>query len=375
MKKLVLALGAMAMACGKEAPPPPPPLPVQVIGVSARDVPVVVEFTGEVRGAEDVQVMARVAGFLQEQAYREGDLVKKGDLLFVIDPKPFESAVAQARAAVAEAQAMLGRATIQVNRLRPLAAQNAVSQQDLDNAVASEAASRAALDGAQAQLEKAQLDLGYTRVTSPMNGLAGLRQIDLGTYVGAPQPTVLTVVSRINPVRFDFGIAESEYLALVAGNPTAEERAQRRGNLELVLADGTVFPERGRVTVVGRGVDPTTGTLPIQAEFPNPKGVLRPGQFARIRVPLRIERSAVVVPQRAIQEIQGTYNVAVVNADSTIEIRPVKVTHRVGDEWVIGSGLTAGERIVVEGLQKVRQGAKVRPVAAGAATGDSAGAR
>jgi len=374
MKKLVLALGALAMACGKEAPPPPPPVPVQIMAVGSRDVPVIAEFTGEVRGAEDVQVMARVAGFLQEQAYREGELVKKGDLLFVIDPKPYEAAVSQARAAVAEAQAMLTRATVQVNRLRPLAAQNAVSQQDLDNAVASEAGSKAALEGAQAQLEKAQLDLGYTRVTSPMDGLAGLRQIDLGTYVGAPQPTVLTVVSRINPIRFDFGIAESEYLAL-ARDATPEMRRQRRNDLHLVLADGTVFPETGRVTVVGRGVDPTTGTLPIQAEFPNPGGVLRPGQFARIRVPLRIERSAVVVPQRAIQELQGTYSVAVVNPDSTIEIRPVKVTHRVGNEWVVGSGLTPGERIVVEGLQKVRQGAKVAPAEAPAARSDSAGAR
>ena len=374
MKKLVLALGALAMACGKEAPPPPPPVPVQIMAVGSRDVPVIAEFTGEVRGAEDVQVMARVAGFLQEQAYREGELVKKGDLLFVIDPKPYEAAVSQARAAVAEAQAMLTRATVQVNRLRPLAAQNAVSQQDLDNAVASEAGSKAALEGAQAQLEKAQLDLGYTRVTSPMDGLAGLRQIDLGTYVGAPQPTVLTVVSRINPIRFDFGIAESEYLAL-ARDATPETRRQRRNDLHLVLADGTVFPETGRVTVVGRGVDPTTGTLPIQAEFPNPGGVLRPGQFARIRVPLRIERSAVVVPQRAIQELQGTYSVAVVNPDSTIEIRPVKVTHRVGNEWVVGSGLTPGERIVVEGLQKVRQGAKVAPAEAPAARSDSAGAR
>jgi membrane fusion protein (multidrug efflux system) len=186
---------------------------------------------------------------------------------------------------------------------------------------------------------------------------------------------VLTVVSRINPVRFDFGIAESEYLALVR-DATPETRRQRRNDLQLVLADGTVFPEAGRVTVVGRGVDPTTGTLPIQAEFPNPQGVLRPGQFARIRVPLRIERSAVVVPQRAIQELQGTYSVAVVNPDSTVEIRPVKVTHRVGDEWVVGSGLTSGERIVVEGLQKVRQGAKVAPAEApAAAKSDSAGAR
>jgi len=375
MKKLVLALGALVVACGKEAPLPPPPIPVQVSAVANRDVPVMAEFTGEVRGAEDVQVMARVAGFLQEQAYREGELVKKGDLLFVIDPKPYEAAVSQARAAVAEAQAMLTRATVQVNRLRPLAAQNAVSQQDLDNAVASEAGSKAALEGAQAQLEKAQLDLGYTRVTSPIDGVAGLRNIDLGTYVGAPQPTVLTVVSRINPVRFDFGIAESEYLALVR-DATPETRRQRRNDLRLVLADGTVFPETGRVTVVGRGVDPTTGTLPIQAEFPNPRGVLRPGQFARIRVPLRIEKNAVVVPQRAVQELQGTYNVAVVNADSTVEIRPVQVTHRVGAEWVVGSGLTAGERIVVEGLQKVRAGAKVVPLPAeAAARPDSAGVR
>jgi membrane fusion protein (multidrug efflux system) len=374
MKKLVLALGALAAACGEEAPPPPPPVPVQITAVASRDVPVIAEFTGEVRGAEDVQVMARVAGFLQEQAYREGELVRKGDLLFVIDPKPFESAVAKAQADVAQAQAILTRATVQANRLRPLAAQNAVSKQDLDNAEASEAAATASLAGARAVLDKAQLDLGYTRVTSPMDGLAGLRQIDLGTYVGAPQPTVLTVVSRINPVRFDFGIAESEYLALTRDMTAGQRQARGSIALELVLADGTVFPEKGRVTVVGRGVDPTTGTLPIQAEFANPRGVLRPGQFARIRVPLRIDKSAVVVPQRAIQELQGTYNVAVVNADSTIEIRPVKVTHRVGDEWVVGSGLTPGERIVVEGLQKVRQGAKVRPVQAGGAS-DSTGAR
>jgi membrane fusion protein (multidrug efflux system) len=374
MKKLVLALGALLIACGEEAPPPPSPVEVQFIAVSSRDVPVVAEFTGEVRGAEDVQVMARVSGFLQEQAYREGELVRKGDLLFVIDPKPYESAVAKAQADLAQGQALLSRATVQVNRLRPLAAQNAVSRQDLDNAEASEAAAAAAVDGARAMLDKAQLDLGYTRVTAPINGMAGLRQIDLGTYVGAPQPTVLTVVSRIDPIRFDFGIAESEYLALTRGTRD-EDRQARRGALELVLADGTVFQEKGRITVVGRGVDPATGTLPIQAEFPNPRGVRRPGQFARIRVPLRIEKSAVVVPQRAIQELQGTYSVAVVNADSTIELRPVTVSSRVGDEWVVGSGLTPGERIVLEGLQKVRQGIKVRPVQAGAAAGDSAGAR
>jgi membrane fusion protein (multidrug efflux system) len=217
-------------------------------------------------------------------------------------------------------------------------------------------------------------------VLSPLDGLAGLRQIDLGTYVGAPQPTVLTVVSKIDPLRFDFGIAESEYLALAGDTAAAAARAAGRAPgkgiaLHLVLADGTVYPEAGRITAVGRGVDPTTGTLPIQAEFPNPRGLLRPGQFARIRVPLRLDKDAVVVPQRAIQELQGTYNVAVVKADNTIEMRPVQATHRIGSEWVVGSGLKAGERIVVEGLQKVRQGTKVRPTEASAVTVDSTKAR
>jgi membrane fusion protein (multidrug efflux system) len=372
MKQLVLTFVVLTVACGEKTAPPPPLQEVVVAAVSSRDVPVIAEFTGEIRGAEDIQVMARVAGFLQEQAYREGELVKKGDLLFLIDPKPFQAAESKAQADVAQAQAMLNRATVQVNRLRPLAAQNAVSKQDLDNAEASEAAAKGSLDGARAMLDRAQLDLGYTRVTSPIDGVAGLRQIDLGTYVGAPQPTVLTVVSRLDPVRFDFGIAESEYLALVRETPADQRRAARSAAvLELVLADGTVHPHKGRITVVGRGVDPQTGTLPVQAEFPNPQKILRPGQFARVLVPLRLEKNAVVIPQRAIQELQGTYNVAVVRADSTVEIRPVQATYRVGDEWVISSGLASGEQIVVEGLQKVRSGVKVRPAAAAAAKADS----
>lgn len=374
MTARALVLGVLTVACSKPTPPPPPPMQVQVAAAESRTVPVVVEYTGEIRGAEDVQVMARVPGFLQQQAYREGDVVQKGDLLFVIDPRQLESDVARARADVAQQEAILSRATVQVNRLRPLAAKNAVSKQDLDNAEANEAAAKASVDAARAVLERTQLDLSYTRVTSPITGVAGLRQIDLGTYVGAPQPSVLTIVSRLDPVRFDFGVAEAAYLDYIRETPAADRRANREKPVaELVLADGTVHPYKGRITVLGRGVDPNTGTLPIQAVFPNPQGVLRPGQFARIRIPIRLQKDAVVIPQRAVQELQGTYNVAVVQPDSTIEIRPVEVSNQVGSEYVVSKGLTPGERIVVEGLQKVRQGAKVRPaVATSGAPADSA---
>ena len=224
-KSWFFLLTCAAFVSCKTAPPPPPPPPAVVVApVDVKDTPVQAEFTGEVRGGEDVEVRARVAGFLQSMNYREGTLVRKGDLLFVIDPKTFEATVARARAVVAEAKARHDRAMIQVNRLRPLAAQNAVSQQDLDNAIATEEASRASQSAADAQLTTAQLDLSYTRVTSPINGMAGNRLVDAGSYVGSPQPTVLTVVSSLDPVRFDFTISESEYLAL-ARTAKAEGRS------------------------------------------------------------------------------------------------------------------------------------------------------
>lgn len=369
---VLLILGALA---GCKEPPTPPPLPPEVVvqPVDVRDTPVQAEFTGEIRGGEDVEVRARVAGYLQSQHYDEGTVVRKGQLLFTIDPKPFEATVARARADVAEARARHNRAEIQVNRLKPLVADNAVSQQDLDNAVASEEASRASMAGAEAQLTSAELDLGYTRVTSPITGLAGNRQVDVGSYVGSPQPTVLTVVSSLDPVRFDFTIAEAEYLAYARA--IRAEAGKRRGSgpeLELVLADGSVHPEKGRVTVVGRGVNAETGTLPLQATFANPGGLLRPGQFGRVRLPVSTRKNAIVIPQRAVQELQGTYNVFVVGADSIAQVRPIKPANRVGSNWVISEGLEPADRIVVEGLQKVRPGTKVRPTAAKTTAQDSA---
>ena len=359
-----LLLSAAWAGCKSAPPPVPPPPSVVVEPVEVRDTPVQAEFTGQVRGGEDVEVRARVAGFLQSMHYREGSSVKKGDLLFTIDPKPFQATVARARADVAEAKARHDRTVIQVNRLRPLAAQNAVSQQDLDNAIATEEASRASVTAAEAQLTTAQIDLGYTRVTSPISGMAGNRLVDVGSFVGSPQPTVLTVVSSLDPIRFDFTISESEYLALARTAATeGRSSAKDDARLDLVLADGSVHPQKGRVTVVGRGVSSETGTLPLQATFPNPGGVLRPGQFGRIRLPISTRKNAILIPQRAVQELQGTYNVFVVGADSVAQIREVKLANRTESDWVVSKGLEPADRIVVEGLQKVRPGTKVRPMA------------
>jgi len=351
--------------CKKSPPPAPPPPDVVVQPVEVRNTPVQAEFTGEVRGGEDVEVRARVAGFLQSINYKEGTPVRKGKLLFTIDPKPFQATAASARAAMDEAQARHNRAVIQVNRLRPLVAKNAVSQQDLDNAVASEEATRASVAAAEAQLTSANLDLGYTRVTSPIAGMAGNRQVDVGSYVGSPQPTVLTVVSALDPIRFDFTIAEADYLtyAKAIAAQKAKGTARVKPQLQLVLADGSVFPQKGEVTVVGRGVSTETGTLPIQATFPNPGGLLRPGQFGRVRLPITTRQNAIVIPQRAVQELQGTYNVFVVGSDSVAQTREIKPSDRIGSNWVVASGLEPADRIVIEGVQKVRAGIKVRPVA------------
>ena len=355
-----------ALADCKTAPPPaaPPPPAVVVEPVEVRDTPVQAEFTGQVRGGEDVEVRARVAGFLESMHYREGSRVRKGDLLFTIDSKPFQATVARARADVAEAKARHDRTVIQVNRLKPLAAQNAVSKQDLDNAVATEEASRASVTAAEAQLTTAELDLGYCRVTSPITGTAGNRLVDVGSFVGSPQPTVLTVVSSLDTVRFDFTISESEYLALArAAAAEGRSRAKDEAQLELILADGSIHPKKGRVTVVGRGVSAETGTLPLQASFPNPGGLLRPGQFGRVRLPISTRKNAIVIPQRAVQELQGTYNVFVVGPDSVAQIREIKLANRTESGWVVSKGLEPADRIVVEGIQKVRPGTKVRPMA------------
>jgi len=327
------------------------------------------EWAAQTSGAQDVEIRARVRGFLTRKAYQEGGSVRRGDLLFQIDPQEYEAAVAQARASLTEANAGLSKANADVARLRPLVERNAVSRQDYDNALAAQQAAEGRVSAARAALRSAELNLGYTRVTSPIAGVAGVANVDVGSLVGSPDPTLLTVVSQVDTIKVKFRISEQEYLELVRllGGQGREPPRDGEGRLELILADGSTHPAKGRVVTVDRNVDPTTGTLGIEALFPNPGEVVRPGQFARVRAPVATREGAIVVPQRAVRELQGSYQVGVLRRDSTVEIRRVATGARDGSDWVVDSGLVAGDTVVVEGLQKVRAGAKVLPVRASTA--------
>ncbi|HWC72995.1 MAG TPA: efflux RND transporter periplasmic adaptor subunit [Gemmatimonadales bacterium] len=356
----VLALAVVACG-GNGAKAAPTVVDVVVAPVQVRDVPIVQEWAAQTFGANDVEIRARVKGFLTKKAYKEGTLVHRGDLLFQIDPQEYQTAVAQARASLNEAQANLSKANTDVARLRPLAERNAVSRQDLDHAVAAQQAAEGQVAAARAAMNTAQINLGYTKITSPITGLAGVSQADVGSLVGSPGPTLLTVVSQVDSVKVKFRISEQEYLQLRRALGDSVSTAVRRpARLELVLSDGSVYDHKGQVVTVDRNIDPATGTLGIEALFPNPSGFLRPGQFGRVRAPVTTRTNAILVPQRAVREMQGTFSVGLVKPDSTVEVRAIKAGARVGSEWVVDSGLAAGAVIIVDGLQKVRPGGKVR---------------
>jgi membrane fusion protein, multidrug efflux system len=361
---LVAALPCLLVAaCGKQkaavAPPPPEVIVTEVI---QRDVPIVMELVGQTKGSEDVEIRARVEGFLEDVAFAEGSLVKKGQVLYRIDPKPLRATLATSEADLATWQARLVKTQNDVKRLQPLAAQQAVSQQELDNAVAAENAARAQVDAQKATVDKSRLDLGYTTVTSPIGGLVGTTLVKAGNLVGRGESTLLTTVSKVDPILFRAGISEAEYLRLAR---RAAELQKARGDtpvpVDLVLADGTVHPNQGRLDVIERAVDPTTGTLTIQFRFPNPGGLVRPGQYGRARFVLETKKGALLVPQRAVQELQNLHNVAVVGSDNKLAVKSVTVGARVGSLWVVETGLSPTDRVVVEGAQRVRPGTVVSP--------------
>src|SRR6184192_641106 len=420
-----------ATGCGdaSRATATPPPAVVKVEPVVERDVPISVEYVGTLVGSINAQIRARVAGHLMSQNYTEGSPVKAGDLMFQVDPRPFQAALEQAEAQLLQAESQLSQAKAQVSasqaqveqaiaqvaqyqaqvqkaeadqrrteldvgRYTPLATRGSVSQQELDNAVQNNLANlagvaaanaavlnaRASVSQARAALEKSQADvktqeayigaaraaladarlnLGYTRVLSPVAGVAGFRVANIGDYVGPSDAAPLTTVSQVDPIYAEFPISEQRALA-VFRRWDADPRAPRDIELELVLADGSVYPTRGRAAALDRQVDVTTGTVLARGVFPNPGNVLRPGQYAKVRAVVEVRKNALMIPQRAVQDVQGVNQVAVVRADETVDVRTVKVDARIGSLWIIADGLKPGERVIVEGADRVRAGQKVR---------------
>jgi membrane fusion protein (multidrug efflux system) len=333
---------------------------VYVAPVVQRDVPTYLDLVGQTEGFDDVDVRARVEGFLETMNFREGSFVRKGALLYQVDPKPFEAALAGATADKATAQARLEKANNDVARYTPLVAKQAVSQQELDNARAARDAARSQVDAASAAVEKATLDLGYTRVRAPIDGLVGLTKVKAGSLVGRGESTLLTTISKIDPIVLRVGVTEADYLKVAKRAPSRANEAPRAGGIELTLADGVVHPHTGTISTVERAVNASTGTLTLQVAFPNPDSVVRPGQYGRARLLLETKTGALLVPQRAVQELQSLRSVAVVGGDGKVAFRNVKVGPRVDTLWVIEDGVTLGEQVVVEGLQALRDGITVR---------------
>jgi membrane fusion protein (multidrug efflux system) len=359
-------VGTLALvACRKEAPPAvaPPPQAVIAAEVIVRNQRVENEAIGQTRGSQEVEVRARVEGVLEKIHFDEGRSVKQGDLLYTIDPKPYETMLLQASGNLARAEATWTKSRQDLARFEPLMKRNAISRQQYDEAVAGERANAAAVETSKAQVQSAQYQLDYTSILAPTDGLVGKSEVQIGNLVGRGQSTLLTSISKVDPIHVRFSVSEREYLDWVRANPGAQHATTAPKDIfALLLADGSKHPHPGSPVFLDRLVDPTTGTLLIEAAFPNPEKAIRPGQFARVRYATSIQTNAILVPQRAVQEMQAVYSVVVVGEGNKAEFRPVTPGARIGSFWMISSGLRPGEKVVVEGAQKLRPGALLAPV-------------
>ena len=366
-EKLALVIVATALVvCGcKKAPPAPPPPPsVQVMEITTTNVPLDAVIIGQLDSPANVEIRARVEAFVEAMPFAEGTEVKEGDLLFQLDARPYRQRLAAATGSLGESEAALKKYEADVARLKPLAEKRAVPQQDLDNALASVDVGKAAVVSAQARVESAQLELGYCEVRAPTNGLIGAKLVSMGELVGKGQPTLMATMSTLDPIWIYCNVDEVAFLE-------ADEEVRRTGRrvadapVWLIRADGKTHPHEGRIVFVDRTVDVKTGTLRLRAEFPNPldsgnkQRVLRPGMFARMKLDLGIRTNSILVPERVVAELQGKSFVWVVGSDNKVTQRPVTVGSQIGGSLLIVEGLKAGERVVVEGLQKVREGAEV----------------
>ena len=370
MKQIFLAVVSAALllhtlGCGngnvRAAAPPPPPV-VEVAPVIQKDVPVQGEWVGTLEGYVNAQIQPQVSGYLIRQDYHEGAFVKKGQLLFEIDPRPFQAVLDQAKGQLAQAQAQMTNAELNVKRDIPEAEAHAIPQSQLDTDTQSLRGAKASVEAGQAAVEQAELNLGYTRVVSLIDGIAGINTVQVGNLVGPS--TVLTAVSQVSPIKVYFPISEQEYLRMAdGGGPGSVDFLTHASRipLQLTLADGSVYPHPGRIIFADRQVNTQTGTIQIVGEFPNSRNLLRPGQYARIQTPTGNITGALLVPQAAVNQQQGTYQVTIVGADNRAQLRTVEVGPRVGTHWVITTGLKAGERVVAVGAEKAKEGELVNP--------------
>lgn len=354
----VMSLSIAAAACKQSAaakPAAPPPM-VVVVPVLQKDQPIYREWIGTTEGDVNAEIRPKIEGYLLRRNYKEGSFVRQGDLLFEIDPQQFRAQLDQAQANLEQANANLAKTEHDVARFEPLAAQKAMSQQELDNARSAERSARANAGALRAAVDQARMNSAWSRVTSPISGISGIAQAQVGNLV-SPQ-TVLTTVSKVDPIRVLYQMSEQEYLEF-QGDP-----AMRQAELDLILADGSTFPHKGHLLLSGREVNVKTGTIAIIGLFQNPGNVLRPGQYAKVRAATRVRRGALLVPQRAVNEMQGAFQVGVVGPGDKVQIRAVTPGERVGSLWIIDQGLSPGDRVIIEGFSRVKSGMTVAPTEA-----------
>lgn len=364
----ILIVSLFLFSCGGDDQVQIPPPEVQVYITTTTDVPIFKEFIGETQGFKDIDIRARVEGYLEGITFEEGSIVKEGQLLYTIESQPFEENVAEKQSMLAAANVELANAESDLGRIKPLAAENAISQIDLDAAQAKYDASKESVKAAEANLNAANIQLSYTKVLSPIDGIIGMTQAKVGDFVGAsPNPVILNTVSSVETMLVQFFATEKEYLQ-AAKRIIAETEEYQVGeakdepdDIQLILSDGSVYGYKGKFDFIDRNVDPTTGSILIQASFPNPNQLLRPGLFAKVRVEVDFRKDSILVPQRCVAEIQGTFSVLVIDENNKVQGRQVEVGPKVKEFWLIKEGLKPGEKIIYEGLQKVKEGIVVVP--------------
>jgi membrane fusion protein (multidrug efflux system) len=364
---LLCILFLLFFSCGQkeeqQAQAPPPQ--VTVVVTQAKDVPIYQEFVGQIYGFKDIAIRARVEGFLEGIHFEEGSRVEKDALLYTLESQPFEADVAAKMSAVAGAKTMLAKAKSDLNRIEPLAKEKAVSESDLDSAVAQHEAYIESVKAAEANLRASKIQLGYTKIYSPIFGIIGKTKAKVGDFVGrSPNPVILNTVSRIDTILVEFFITETQYLKVARRfisqtGPTDQNAGE--ANLELILADGSLYDHKGKPKFIDRDVDPTTGAMLVQASFPNPQELLRPGQFAKVKALVTVVKDGILIPQRCVVELQGQYNIYVVGDGDKVQARNVKVGPKIKQFWLITEGLKSGEHVVYEGLQRAKDGAVVKP--------------